>query len=74
MNLIAVSKLQPKSKVQKVLEEGHRIFGENRVQEAIEKWPEWQKKFPSVSLHLLGPLQTNKVMQALEIFEVFHSF
>jgi pyridoxal phosphate enzyme (YggS family) len=73
VNLIAVSKLQPKIKVKRVLDAGHRIFGENRVQEAAGKWPEWRDEFSTVSLHLLGPLQTNKVMQALEIFEVFHS-
>ena len=73
VELIAVSKVQPKERVRYVLKAGHRIFGENRVQEAQEKWPEWRDEFSSISLHLLGPLQTNKVRQALNIFDVFHS-
>ena len=67
VKLIAVSKVQPKERVWNVLQSGHRIFGENRVQEAQEKWPEWREEFSSISLHLLGPLQTNKVRQALNI-------
>ncbi len=73
VKLVAVSKVQPEERVRHVLSAGHRIFGENRVQEAQEKWPKWRDEFPSVSLHLLGPLQTNKVRQALSIFDVFHS-
>ncbi len=71
--LIAVSKIQPNERVEAVLEEGHRIFGENRVQEAAGKWPEFRKKFDGVELHLLGPLQSNKARQAMELFDVIHT-
>ena len=73
VNLIAVSKVQPLQKVESTLTLGHRVFGENRVQEAYQKWPLWKEKFPNVSLHLLGPLQTNKVKEALGLFDVIHS-
>ncbi|MDG2473744.1 MAG: YggS family pyridoxal phosphate-dependent enzyme [Paracoccaceae bacterium] len=73
VNLIAVSKVQPLERVERVLSQGHRIFGENRVQEAYQKWPAWKEKFPTVSLHLLGPLQTNKVKEVLGLFDVVHS-
>ena len=73
VSLIAVSKIQPKSRIEKVLNQGHRVFGENRVQEAYTKWPQWREKFGSLSLHLVGPLQTNKVKQAMELFEFIHS-
>lgn len=72
-HLIAVSKVQPNDRVKAVLEQGHRIFGENRVQEAAAKWPDFRKDFDGVELHLLGPLQTNKVRQAMELFDVFHT-
>ena len=71
--LIAVSKVQPNERVQAVLEEGHRIFGENKVQEAQGKWPAFKEEFDGVELHLLGPLQTNKTKQAMELFDVIHS-
>ena len=71
--LIAVSKMQPDARVRAVLDEGHRLFGENRVQEALGKWPSWREEFPDVELHLLGPLQTNKARQAIEAFEAIHS-
>ena len=71
--LIAVSKVQPNERVQAVLEQGHRVFGENKVQEAAGKWPEFQNAFAGTSVHLLGPLQTNKARQAMELFEVIHS-
>ena len=73
VNLIAVSKVQPAERIERVLSQGHRIFGENRVQEAYQKWPVWKKKFPEDSLHLLGPLQTNKVKEVLGLFDVVHS-
>lgn len=73
VRLIAVSKEQPEARVLPVLEAGHRIFGENRVQEAAGKWPAWQDRFGKVELHLLGPLQSNKARQAMELFDVFHS-
>ena len=71
--LIAVSKTQPNKNVETVLRQGHKIFGENRVQEAAGKWPEFQKQFEKIELHLLGPLQTNKIKQALSLFDVIHS-
>ena len=71
--LIAVSKVQPSERVEAVLQEGHRVFGENRVQEAQDKWPAWQAAYPGVELHLLGPLQTNKARAAMELFDVIHS-
>ncbi|EAR49970.1 alanine racemase domain protein [Oceanicola granulosus HTCC2516] len=73
VELIAVSKLQPESRVADVLEAGHRLFGENRVQEAAGKWPDFRAQFEGVAVHLLGPLQTNKARQALELFEAIHS-
>jgi len=71
--LIAVSKVQPNERVEAVLEEGHRLFGENKVQEAAGKWPEFRERFDGVEVHLLGPLQTNKARQAIELFEAIHS-
>ena len=73
VRLIAVSKMQPEPRVRAVLEEGHRLFGENRVQEAAGKWPAWREEFPGVELHLLGPLQTNKARQAMGLFDAIHS-
>lgn len=71
--LIAVSKVQPNDRVEAVLQQGHRIFGENRVQEAAGKWPEFRSKYDGVELHLLGPLQTNKTRQAMELFDYIHT-
>lgn len=71
--LIAVSKKQPPGRVEAVLQEGHRIFGENRVQEAAEKWPAWRERFDGIDLHLIGPLQTNKARQAVELAQAIHS-
>lgn len=73
VSLIAVSKVQPDARVEAVLEAGHRVFGENRVQEAAGKWPRFRDRFAGVELHLLGPLQTNKARQAIELFDVIHS-
>ena len=76
VTLIAVSKVQPVARVRHVLEEGHRIFGENRVQEAVGKWPALRNDFTQdapVELHLIGPLQSNKLGPALEHFDVIHS-
>lgn len=72
-HLIAVSKVQPLERVEAVLEDGHRIFGENRVQEAAGKWPDFKARFDGVELHLLGPLQSNKARQAVELFDTIHS-
>ncbi|MBV7408827.1 YggS family pyridoxal phosphate-dependent enzyme [Maritimibacter sp. DP1N21-5] len=71
--LVAVSKVQPLDRVVAVLEEGHRRFGENKVQEAAGKWPELRDRFPGVELHLIGPLQTNKARQAMELFDVIET-
>ena len=73
VRLIAVSKVQPEARIEAVLAEGHRIFGENRVQEAAGKWPEFRARFEGVELHLIGPLQTNKARQAMELFQAIHS-
>ncbi|MEM9061920.1 MAG: YggS family pyridoxal phosphate-dependent enzyme [Pseudomonadota bacterium] len=73
VKLIAVSKVQPLDRVQAVLEAGHRIFGENRVQEAAGKWPAFREQFEDIDLHLIGPLQTNKVKQAVGLFDAIHS-
>lgn len=73
VTLIAVSKVQPDERVEAVLGQGHRVFGENRVQEAAGKWPAFSEKFKGVDLHLLGPLQTNKARQAMELFNCIHS-
>jgi hypothetical protein len=73
VKLIAVSKEQPLARVEAVLGEGHRVFGENRVQEAAGKWPALRERFPGTELHLIGPLQTNKARQAMELFDAVHS-
>ena len=71
--LIAVSKVQPNERVLNVLEQGHIIFGENKVQEAHGKWPMFRESFPSSKVHLIGPLQSNKVKQAVELFDAIHT-
>lgn len=73
VHLIAVSKVQPNARVEAVLEEGQRLFGENKVQEAATKWPDFRSRFPETQVHLIGPLQTNKAKQAVELFEAIHS-
>ncbi|MEM5477265.1 YggS family pyridoxal phosphate-dependent enzyme [Pacificibacter sp. AS14] len=71
--LIAVSKVQPNARVAQVLREGHRVFGENRIQEAAGKWPAFKEEFSGVELHLIGPMQSNKVRQAMDLFDVIHT-
>ncbi|MEO1918801.1 MAG: YggS family pyridoxal phosphate-dependent enzyme, partial [Paracoccaceae bacterium] len=71
--LIAVSKVQPNARVAEVLVQGHRLFGENRAQEAAGKWPDFRAQFADVQVHLIGPLQSNKVNQALELFDAIHT-
>ena len=71
--LLAVSKVQPNERVLNVLEQGHKIFGENKVQEAQGKWPEFRENFSNVKVHLIGPLQSNKVKQAIELFDAIHT-
>lgn len=73
VTLIAVSKVQPPERVEAVLQQGHRCFGENRVQEAAGKWPGFRDRFDGIELHLIGPLQTNKTRQAFELFQAIHS-
>ena len=73
VTLIAVSKVQPNDRVAAVLEEGQRCFGENRVQEAMGKWPDFAQRFTGLDLHLIGPLQTNKARQAMELFNAIHT-
>ena len=71
--LIAVSKVQPNERVLNVLEQGHTIFGENKVQEANGKWPMFRENFSTVKVHLIGPLQSNKVKQAVALFDAIHT-
>lgn len=73
VTLIAVSKVQPPERVEAVLEQGHRVFGENYVQEAAGKWPGWQSRFPGVKLHMIGPLQSNKAKLAVDLFDAIHT-
>ncbi|MCB1839472.1 MAG: YggS family pyridoxal phosphate-dependent enzyme [Rhodospirillales bacterium] len=73
INLVAVSKNQPPEKIMEALEEGHRLFGENRVQEAIRHWKELKPLYPGLKLHLIGPLQTNKVREAVELFDMIET-
>ena len=71
--LIAVSKIQPIERVVKVLDQGHRSFGENRIQEAHSKWPDLKEKYDGVELHVIGPLQTNKTRIAMELADSIHT-
>lgn len=73
VNIIAVSKTFPPEAIAPVLAAGHRVFGENRVQEAAEKWPNLKASYPDVELHLIGALQSNKAAQAVALFDVIHS-
>lgn len=71
--LIAVSKTFGAAGISPLIEAGQRVFGENRVQEAAQKWPELRAKIPGIELHLIGPLQTNKLRQALGLFDAIHT-
>jgi PLP dependent protein len=71
--LIAVSKTFEAPAIVPVLQAGQRLFGENRVQEAKAKWPALKAEFPDVELHLVGPLQSNKTKEAVELFDAIHS-
>ena len=73
VHLVAVSKFHPAAAVRAALQAGHRLFGENRVQEASDKWPALKDSFPDAALHLIGPLQTNKVRDALAVFDVIET-
>ncbi len=73
IDLCAVSKTFPADSIRLALSEGQRIFGENRVQEAEEKWPVLKAEFSDVELHLIGPLQTNKIRKAVSLFDVIQT-
>ena len=73
VTLVAVSKTRPAESIRPVLEAGHRVFGENRVQEAEGKWPQLKEDFPDTRLHLIGPLQSNKVRNAIALFDVIET-
>ena len=73
VKLIAVSKVQPDNRIEAVLEQGHRVFGENRVQEAQSKWPAFKSQYQDVELHIIGPLQTNKTRTAMELADSIHT-
>jgi pyridoxal phosphate enzyme (YggS family) len=73
ITLICVTKTVEAGRLDPILAAGHRVFGENRVQEAAGKWPDLRARFPGVELHLIGPLQTNKVRQALGLFDVIET-
>ena len=72
-SLIAVSKKQEEYKIDDAIKIGHRFFGENRVQEAIQRWENRIKDYNDIELRLIGPLQTNKVKQALKIFNIIET-
>ncbi|CAN1569014.1 COG0325 Predicted enzyme with a TIM-barrel fold [Rhabdaerophilaceae bacterium] len=71
--LVAVSKTMPLERIRPALLSGARVFGENRVQEAQQKWPALREEFKDISLHLIGPLQTNKVKEAVALFDVIQT-
>jgi pyridoxal phosphate enzyme (YggS family) len=73
VELIAVSKTFEAPGILPVLQAGHLLFGENRVQEAKQKWPALKAQFPDTKLHLVGPLQSNKVKEAVELFDAIHA-
>lgn len=73
VTLVAVSKTMPAGRIRAALQAGQRIFGENRVQEAQQKWPGLRAEFSDITLHLIGPLQTNKVREAVGHFEVIET-
>jgi pyridoxal phosphate enzyme (YggS family) len=73
VTLVAVSKTFLAEAILPALEAGHRVFGENRVQEAKAKWPALRARFPDLELHLIGPLQSNKAREAVELFDAIHT-
>lgn len=73
IHLVAVSKVHVAETIRPVLEAGHKLFGENRVQEAAQKWPALKADYPEIELHLIGPLQSNKVRQAIQLFDVIET-
>ena len=73
VTLVAVSKMHGPETVRPLLDRGHRVFGENRVQETAAKWPELRDAYPDVQLHLVGQLQSNKADEAVALFDAIHS-
>jgi PLP dependent protein len=73
VTLVAVSKTFPAASIEPVIDAGHRVFGENRVQEAKRKWPPLIERHPGLELHLVGPLQSNKAKDAVALFDAIHS-
>jgi pyridoxal phosphate enzyme (YggS family) len=73
ITLVAVSKTKPAALIQQAIDAGHRVFGENRVQEAEQKFPALREACPDLRLHLIGPLQTNKVAHAVKLFDVIET-
>jgi pyridoxal phosphate enzyme (YggS family) len=73
VTLVAASKTFPAEAIRPFLDAGHRVFGENRVQEARQKWPDLRAAYPDVRLHLIGPLQTNKARDAVALFDVIET-
>lgn len=73
VRLVAVSKVQPEARVRAVLDAGHRLFGENRVQEAQGRWEPLREGYEGIELHLVGPLQTNKARAAVGLFDAIHT-
>ena len=71
--LIAVSKVQPNDRIETILDQGHRIFGENRIQEAQSKWPAFKEKYENIELHIIGPLQSNKTRVAMDLADSIHT-
>ncbi len=69
IEIIAISKRQPLERIIAALDADHKIFGENQVKEALNKWPTLKKKYQNIKLHLVGPLQSNKVKDAISIFD-----
>lgn len=73
VSLVAVSKTQSPEAIEVLLREGHRLFGENRVQESQEKWPALRERWPDAEVHLVGQLQSNKAEDAVRLFDCIHS-
>ena len=73
VTLVAVSKTQPEERIEAMLAAGQRVFGENRVQEAEARWADRRAKYPDLELRLIGPLQTNKAREAVELFDVIET-
>ena len=73
ITLVAIAKMHVEARIVPALGAGHRVFGENRVQEAEAKWPALKARYPDVALHLVGPLQTNKTRNAIALFDVIET-